>query len=443
MDQENNNGIETWLDEYDYEQPRKGEIREGVLLELDENQAIVDVGLKHDGIVPRDEIRRLEEQTLERLEPGQEVKARVVRANDQEDSLLLSLSPVRTEKDWNKAEALLESEEVWEGTIVGYNRGGLLVKFGSLQGFIPASHLADGRRHYSSASQRQAHFKQYEGKTLPLKVIEVNRERQRLILSERLAKQELREQNREELLEELTEGQVSQGKVSSLTDFGAFVDLGGADGLVHISELAWRHIRHPREVVQVGDEIDVYVLNLDYKRKRINLSLKRLQPNPWQLVEENYAAGQLVSGKVTNVTDFGAFVLLDVGVEGLVHISELADPEPQDPTEVVQRGDKVVVRILQIDVSRRRIALSLKHVTEQEREQWLALSAAAEEPAEEPEAEAKEQQEPQAEAEPEEEPQAEAEPEEEPQAEAKEQQEPQAEAEPEEEPQAEEPDREE
>jgi small subunit ribosomal protein S1 len=266
---------------------------------------------------------------------------------------------------------MLESGEVWRGKVTGCNKGGLKVKFGYFDGFVPGSHLwsSDGCR--LPPDQREAEFRRFVGQELSLKVIEVERRRRRLILSERLAQRHLREKALERLLDELLEGQVVQGKVARLCDFGAFVDLGGADGLIHISELAWRRVQHPQEVVQAGSQVQVYVLRLDHKRKRIGLSLKRTQPDPWSWIELTYVEGQLVSGVVTGTADFGAFAALDIGVEGLIHISELADPPPEHPRTVVQRGDELVLRILRIETTRRRIGLSLKRVSPKERDEWL------------------------------------------------------------------------
>jgi small subunit ribosomal protein S1 len=367
---------EGWLTKsYEYQRPCRGQIRRGVVLKLEEQGAIIDVGLKRDGFVPRADIERLGEETSSRLKPGQEVVTRIVRPRDRDGNLILSLYQARLEKDWIKAQELLDSGEVWRGKVTEYNRGGLIATFSHLRAFVPASHLwALGRRSLSPG-QREAQLQEYIGQELPLKVIEVNRDRRRLILSERLARRQIHEQSMERLLNELVEGQVHRGVIRRLCDFGAFVDLGGADGLIHISELAWRRVRHPREVLQVDDEIEVYILHLDHERKRIGLSLKRLQPDPWELVDTTYTPGQLVSGRVTNVVVFGAFVALDIGVEGLVHVSELADPPPPDPQEILQRGDEPVLRILRIDSYRRRIALSLKKVSEQEREGWLAQQA--------------------------------------------------------------------
>jgi small subunit ribosomal protein S1 len=357
-----NDLLEKWLTEtYAYERPRRGETRTGVLLELDDRHgAIVDVGLKHDGLVPAEDIGRLNEEEFAKLQPGQEVEARVVRPKDQEDRLILSLHQVSADKDWARAEELHDQQEIYRGEVVGYNRGGVLVQFGHLQGFVPRSHL----------DSRQG-LKEIIGQEIPLMVLEVDHDQHNLVFSERLAIQQLRHQNQARLMDELAAGQVCRGTVRHLTNFGAFIDLGGADGLVHISELAWEHVNHPREVLQVGDEIDVEVIDLDHDRERISLSLKRLQPNPWDQVQMIYTAGQLVSGTVTKVVDFGAFVLLEVGVEGLLHVSEIADPTPDHPREFLQQGDELVLRILKIEPARQRISLSLKDVTEQERQLWL------------------------------------------------------------------------
>jgi small subunit ribosomal protein S1 len=365
-----------WLDIYDYEQPKRGEIRQGVLLEIDEHGAMVDIGLKHDGIVPRQDIDRLADSLLADLKPGQLVMTRVIRAQDQEDSLMLSLSYIQEEKDWERAQELLRDEEFGQGEIVGCNGGGLLVKFGCLNGFIPASHLANAEKQHLPRHERKSGFREYIGQELQFKVIEVDPQANRLVLSERLAEQELREQKREELISTFEEGNIRQGTVTHICDFGAFVDLGEIDGLIHISELAWRRVRHPSEIVEVGQELDVHILDVDEKRKRIGLSLKQLRSNPWEEVEEIYGVGQVIEGKVTNVVDFGAFVALDIGIEGLLHISEIASPEPHDPREFLDRGDKLVLRILRIDAQRQRVELSLKEVSPEEKEMFLARQEA-------------------------------------------------------------------
>jgi small subunit ribosomal protein S1 len=291
----------------------------------------------------------------------------IMQPGSQDSKHLLSLYQVRFQKDWAKAKELLDSGEIWQGEVTDYNRGGLIVNFGRLEAFVPSSQLFRWRSGY------KARLEEYVGQKLSLQVVFVDQDQDQLVFSERYAIQQIRRQNMERLLNELVEGETRRGTVRHLCGFGAFVDLGGADGLIHNSELAWQRVRHPDEILQVGDEIDVYILHLDHKRKRIGLSLKRLQPNPWDIVQETYTVDQLVKGLVTNVVDFGAFVALDIGAEGLVHISELADPQPQSPREVVQPGDELVLRILSIDPSRQRIGLSLKRVSAPEHNnEWLA-----------------------------------------------------------------------
>jgi small subunit ribosomal protein S1 len=364
---------QAWLTEpYDYERPRRGQIRQGVILQVEERGVTVDIGLKREGFVPDTDIKRLGKDVASQLEPGQEVTACIVQPEDRDGNLILSLRQAQIEKDWTRAQEMLESSEIWQGQVNGYNRGGLVVKFGRIRAFVPGSHLAALSNRRLPSDRREEKFREYIGQELSLKVIEVDQKEHRLVLSERLARKQMREQHKERLLNELFEGQVCQGTVTRICNFGAFVDLGGADGLIHISELGWRRVRHPREVLQVGDEVEVYVLRLDHERKRIGLSLKRLQPDPWSQIDLTHTRGQLVSGVVTHVVDFGAFVALDVGVEGLIHISELADPPPQEPREIVRRGDELVLRVLRIEPSRRRIGLSLRSVTAQERDEWLA-----------------------------------------------------------------------
>ena len=356
-----------WLSkDYDYKPPRRGQVLKGTILTVESDGIIVDVGLKREGFVPSTDIARLEEKAFSRLHPGKEVVVRVTHPKDRQGNLILSLSAARVEKDWAKARELLESGDTWRGEVISSNRGGLVVKFGRIHGFVPASHLWKLRGRNASPATKRERLQEYVGEELPLKVIEVDRDNRRFVLSERLARRREHEHNKQRLLDELSEGQLCRGTVSTLCDFGAFVDLGGADGLIHISELAWTRVAHPSEVLDVGDEVDVYVLRLDHERKRIALSLKRLQPDPWELVDRPYSQGQLVSGTVTKVVSFGAFVALDIGVEGLLHVSELDDPPPPEARTLVQRGDELLLRVLNVDSSRHRIGLSLKRVSPQE-----------------------------------------------------------------------------
>ncbi len=348
-------------EEYDYVRPRRGDIRDGVVMRIEPDKIVVDIGAKKEGIVPSTDLERLGKEALAEIEVGDKVLVYVLNPENRDGDIILSLNLARLMKDWLRAEELYESGEIFEAEVAGYNKGGLLVPFGSIRGFVPASQIVDlaGRAEGSSKIERLAGM---VGETLRLKVIEVDRYRRRLILSERAAQRQWRRLQREKLLQELKEGDIRHGVVSNLCDFGAFVDLGGADGLIHISELSWDRVKHPRELLKVGDEIDVYVLRVDRERKRIGLSLKRLQPDPWTLVEEKYKVGQLVEGTITNVVDFGAFARIEGGIEGLIHISELAEGSIFRPQDVVKEGDTLTLRIIGIDAANRRMALSLRQV---------------------------------------------------------------------------------
>lgn len=359
---------EALIDTYDYERPYSGEIRIGIILEINEQGAFIDVGLKHDGFVPRSDIESLEAGVISELAPGSEVKTRVIKPVDRDGSLTLSLSQVQSEKDWEQVQEIMEQNKIAQVKVIESNRGGVLAKFNHLQAFIPASQLWQ---------RNNQDLKQYIGKELAIKFIEVDKLSNRLIASEGKAQQELSQKRLNELMGELEKGQVYHGVVRHLADFGAFIDLGGADGLIHNSELAWKHVNHPSQVVKVGDEIDVYVLELDHKRQRINLSLKRLKSNPWSDIAENYTVDQLTVGLVTKVVNYGAFVRLDIGVDGLLHASEIAEPTPDDPREFIQRGEQLILRILDIDPVRERMGLSLKRVSDEEREAWLQKAESA------------------------------------------------------------------
>lgn len=261
------------------------------------------------------------------------------------------------EADWCLAEEALENGSIQESTVVGWNRGGLLVHWRSLQGFLPASQLQKMIR-YTTDAERDVAFARRVGEALKLKVIEVDRSRRRLVFSERAL--QWGPENGQCLWEGLEPGQVRRGRVRNLCDFGAFVDLGGIDGLIHISELSWRHVRHPSDTLQIGQEVDVYVMSVEPERKRVALSLKKLRQDPWENVEERYQVGQIVRGVVTNVLSFGAFARIEDGVEGLIHISELAEGSFLHPRNVVRDGDTVTVRIINIDAANRRLALSLR-----------------------------------------------------------------------------------
>ncbi|GAB4569401.1 MAG: S1 RNA-binding domain-containing protein [Anaerolineae bacterium] len=353
----------------DIKQPERGDILTGIVLTVDNQGMIVDVGHKRDAVVPRSDLERLGDDF--NVAVGDEIPVMVIRPEDRDGNLIVSVSQARQIEDWNRAEELLESGDVVQGVVVEANRGGLIIPFGNLRGFIPASHVMDLPRGLDEGDRKDV-MSQMIGKKISVKVIEVNRKRRRLVLSQREALSERRAARKEALLDELKEGEVRKGIVSGLRDFGAFVDLGGADGLIHISELAWHRVRHPRELLNVGDEIEVYVLRLDQDGKRIGLSLKRLQPNPWALVDEMYHVGQLIEGEVSRVTQFGAFVSLEPGIEALLHTSQMADPAPEDPTTVVHEGQRLVMRVISIESHRQRLGLSLKEISEEEKAAWRA-----------------------------------------------------------------------
>jgi small subunit ribosomal protein S1 len=346
-----------WLDnQFDYHRPRRGEVREALILDISENDVVVDIDAKRDGVVPPSDLDLLPEEYRESLQVGDRVPVVVMRPREQTEGVPVSLNKGLQQKDWLRAKSLEESGEIIEAEVIDVNRGGLLVKFGRLRAFVPNSHLTSVPRGMRGEQLREAK-EDLIGKTIHLVVIEVEQRRRRLVLSERKANRRRRAQ----LLNELTEGEVRTGMVTNLVKFGAFVDLGGADGLIHISELDWQHVEHPSEVVQVGDEVEVYVLSVDRERQRIGLSRKRLLPDPWHVVTERLAVGQIVKGTVTNTVDFGAFVDLGQGIEGLVHVSEM--PAQQATLAELRPGSPISVRVIEIDPDRRRIALSLRGIS--------------------------------------------------------------------------------
>lgn len=348
-------------------QPERGDLLTGTILTIDALGMIVDVAMKRDAVVPRSDLDRLEGV---QFTVGQDVAVVVIQPEDADGNLIVSVSQARQSEDWVRADDMMNSGEIWEGVVADANRGGLIIPFGNLRGFIPASHVADLPRGLDEEN-RKDFMLSFVNKKISAKVIEVNRKRRRLVLSQRDAQRERRDTSKESLLEALKEGEVRRGRVSGLRDFGAFVDLGGADGLIHISELAWCRVKHPSELLNVGDEIDVYILRLDQDTKRIGLSLKRLQPNPWTLVDEMYHVGQLVEGTISRVAQFGAFVSLEPGIEALLHANQIADPAPEDPTLHLVDGSRLLMRVISIEPQRQRLGLSLKDVTEEERERWL------------------------------------------------------------------------
>jgi small subunit ribosomal protein S1 len=355
---------------YELETPRRGEIRKGTIARVTDSDILVDVGAKSEGIIQSRELEQMSPEEREELTVGKEVNVYVVRSLDRDGTVLLSISRAEEEQDWVDVEELHQSQEVYESTVSGYNKGGLIVKVGHLRGFVPASQVSASRRRRADGSSPDQRWGKMVDEPIVVKVIEVDRRRNRLILSERAAAREAREVMKERLIEEIEVGETREGQVISLADFGAFVDIGGADGLIHMSELSWKRISHPSEVVQVGEDVQVKILNVDPERKRISLSLRELEDDPWDEIAQQYQEGQLVEGTISKLTKFGAFAYLkgteEYDIEGLIHISELSDRRVEHPREVVEEGQTLTLRMINIDQERRRIGLSLKRVDSSE-----------------------------------------------------------------------------
>ena len=333
--------------------PKPGMSLTGKIVEINPEQGLVlNLGLKHDGLLPKEALEQLLAQG-KTFEVGQTLQVTVTSVADKDSYILVAIpQPNKFQQDWEAAQNLLDSKAMWEGTVTGYNKGGLIVKFGNLQAFVPTSHLASLPRD-EKAMERTAGLANWVGRVLGFKVIEVDAQRRRLVLSQREAQKEFKTKLRAKIFSELAEGQVRTGVVTGLRDFGAFVDLGGADGLIHVSEISWQRVKHPGEVLKVGQTVEVEVVKIDTTSQRVGLSLKRRQADPWSMVAERLQVGQVVEGRVLRLTPFGAFVELGEGVDGLIHISRLAD-QPQ-----LTEGDNVSVRVLSIDPSRQRIGLAL------------------------------------------------------------------------------------
>lgn len=354
-----------YLEDYEYETPQKGQVLEGKILRIDEDAILVDVGMKRDAIVPNRDLSNVDDDVLDKLSVGDEILVYVLRPPVGDQDLLVSLNKGIEYENWDQAEAYLEDGTTLVLEVVGHNRGGLLVNFESLRGFLPYSQVPELRR--TRDPKRAEEIKRCMiGTQLPVKIIEVNRKRRRLIFSARAAQVERRKQR----LEELEEGQIIHGPVVNIVKFGIFVDLDGVDGLVHISKLDWQRIDHPSDLFKVGDEVDVKVIDVDVERERVSLDRKSLLPSPWDTFEQNHQPGETIEGCVTNVLDFGAFVEVAEGVEGLVHVSEIGYSSSGNPRDVVKKGETILVRILDIDTERERISLSMRQVPLERQIAW-------------------------------------------------------------------------
>ncbi len=331
----------------------EGDVVTGHVVRIDKDEVLVDIGYKSEGVIPANELSiRKSVDPKDEVEMGEEVDALVLTKEDQDGRLILSKKRARFEKAWRRIEAAAESGEPVDGTVIEVVKGGLIIDLG-VRGFLPAS-LVDIRR--------VPNLDEYLGQTIECRVIELNRSRNNVVLSRRAVLEEQRREDRERILDRLQPGMVVDGTISNIVDFGAFVDLDGIDGLIHISELSWSHVNHPSEILSIGDTVNVKVLDIDRDRQRISLGLKQTQEDPWQRVVDTYNVGDELEGRVTKVVTFGAFVEILDGVEGLVHISELAQHHVENPREIIQPGDEVRVKILEIDSERRRLSLSIKRV---------------------------------------------------------------------------------
>ncbi|KPC93652.1 30S ribosomal protein S1 [Streptomyces albus] len=332
-----------------------GDIVDGVIVKVDRDEVLLDIGYKTEGVIPSRELSiKHDVDPNEVVAVGDEIEALVLQKEDKEGRLILSKKRAQYERAWGTIEKIKEEDGIVTGTVIEVVKGGLILDIG-LRGFLPAS-LVEMRR--------VRDLQPYVGKELEAKIIELDKNRNNVVLSRRAWLEQTQSEVRQTFLTTLQKGQVRSGVVSSIVNFGAFVDLGGVDGLVHVSELSWKHIDHPSEVVEVGQEVTVEVLDVDMDRERVSLSLKATQEDPWQQFARTHQIGQVVPGKVTKLVPFGAFVRVDEGIEGLVHISELAERHVEIPEQVVQVNDEIFVKVIDIDLERRRISLSLKQANE-------------------------------------------------------------------------------
>ena len=332
---------------------KEGDILEGTVVKIDRDEVLLDIGYKSEGVIPTKELSiRHDVDPSQVVKVGDEVEALVLQKEDKEGRLILSKKRAQYERAWGRIEEVMQSGGTIKGPVIEVVKGGLILDIG-LRGFLPAS-LVDLRR------VRDLH--PFVGTELEAKIIELDRNRNNVVLSRRAFLEESQSEGRKKFLESLQKGERRKGTVSSIVNFGAFVDLGGVDGLVHVSELSWKHVDHPSEVVQVGQEVEVEVLDVDLERERVSLSLKATQEDPWKEFERKYSAGEIIDGQVTKLVPFGAFVRVAAGIEGLVHISEISEQHIETPESVLSVGDEVRVKVIEVDVPRRRISLSMRQV---------------------------------------------------------------------------------
>jgi len=342
--------------------PSQGEIRKGVIAGISSTQILVSVGAKSEGVITGRELEQIPAADREALKVGQEIPVYVVNPEDQNGNVVLSFVRAQEFLGWDLVEKMVETGEDFDGKIEGYNKGGVIVPVHGLRGFVPASQISMNRRNAVQGDTPDARWAKMIGQAITIRVIEVDRARRRLILSERAANPESRQSLKERIIEELHEGEIRTGRVTSLAEFGAFVNINGADGLVHLSEISWERIQHPSEALEVGQEVKVKIISIDREKKRIGLSIRALQEDPWQDKVGKFKVGMLVEGVITRLTKFGAFARLEGDVEGLIHISEISENRIEHPKEVLHEGDVVNLRVIRIDPEQRRIGLSLRKV---------------------------------------------------------------------------------
>ncbi|MBK6793862.1 MAG: S1 RNA-binding domain-containing protein [Anaerolineales bacterium] len=363
-DQNNNQSMEALLasESFGIDLPKAGEIRKGTIASISQNQILISIGAKSEGVVAGKELEQLTEEERAALAVGQELDVFVIIPEDANGNVVLSLKRAFEQIAWENVEKMISEETVFDTKIIGFNKGGLIAAIGSLRGFIPSSQISAVRRAQSTGDKPEQRYQKMVGQPISVRIVEVDRERRRLILSERAASTESRSELKERVIGELEEGKTYTGRVTSLADFGAFVNINGADGLVHLSEISWDHVTHPKEVLEVGQEVNVKVINIDREKRRIGLSIRALQDDPWKNRMANFSVGQLVEGAITRLTKFGAFARLEGDIEGLIHISELSENRVEHPKEVLHEGDVKTLRIIRIDPDQHRIGLSLRKV---------------------------------------------------------------------------------
>jgi len=361
---QNSQSMEALLknDAFSVELPQAGEVREGAIASISPTQILVSIGAKSEGVISGRELEVIDAEDRDAFEVGQEIPVFVVSPEDSNGNVVLSFKRAQEQMAWESVEEQMDSDDIIESKILGYNKGGLIVGVHGLRGFVPASQISVLRRSQAIGDTPEQRWAKMIGEPISVRIIEVDRSRRRLICSERAASSESRQSIKERVIEELEEGEVYTGRVTSLADFGAFVNINGADGLVHLSELSWDRVQHPNEVLEVGQEVKVKVINIDREKKRIGLSLRALSDDPWRTRVEKFSVGQLVEGIITRLTKFGAFARLDGDIEGLIHISEISENRIEHPKEELREGEVVALRVIRIDPEQHRIGLSLRKV---------------------------------------------------------------------------------